>query len=71
MRLVVDRIEDDKAICQSNDFTVIEISVINLPEGTHEGSVLIFENDVYRLDEDYEEELRERIQQKMDDLFID
>ena len=51
MRFYVDRLEGDLAALQREDGVPGRILRKELPEGTREGSVLIYEDGAYRLDE--------------------
>ena len=44
--LSVDRIENDTAVCERDDMSVVELALSSLPQGTKEGSVLKVENGI-------------------------
>ena len=66
----VDRIEGDYAVCEdSQTQEMVNIKIDSLPKGIKEGSVIKFENNEYRIDEEKEKETSERIKQKMNNLW--
>lgn len=63
MRWIVDRIEGEVAVIETENGT-INIALIHLPEGIKEGSVItVIAGD--------DEKRRERIKERMDRLFVD
>ena len=69
--LSVDRIENDTAVCERDDMSVVELALSALPQGTKEGSVLKVENGIYSLDETEEKRRRKRILEFQNMLFSD
>ena len=69
--LSVDRIENDTAVCERDDMSVVELALSALPQGTKEGSVLKVENGIYSLDESEEKRRRKRILELQNMLFSD
>ena len=69
--LSVDRIENDTAVCERDDMSVVELALSALPQGTKEGSVLKVENGTYFLDENEEKRRRKRILELQNMLFSD
>ena len=69
--LSVDRIENDTAVCERDDMSVVELALSSLPQGTKEGSVLKVENGTYSLDENEEKRRRKRIFELQNMLFSD
>ena len=61
MKLIVDRITENIAVLEKDDLSYIELDVSLLPKGTKEGSVIMYENGVYTIDDADEEERRKRI----------
>lgn len=61
MKLIVDRITENIAVLEKDDLSHIELDVSLLPKGTKEGSVIMYENGVYTIDDSDEEERRKRI----------
>ena len=67
---VIDRIEENVAICEErNTGKKKEIAKEQLPEGAKEGSVLKQENGKYVLDRKAQQEIEERIEEKMNNLW--
>ena len=70
MKFAIDRIEGDIAACQNiENKEIVEIEVCNLPKGIKEGSVIFFDGKDYLLDEEEENKIRKRIQDKMNKLW--
>ncbi|WP_455662206.1 DUF3006 domain-containing protein [Pradoshia sp.] len=69
MRLIVDRIEGDLAVCEKSDKTMVDIELTQLPDDVKEGDVLIEKDGNYELDLTETEKRRKRVQALMDDLF--
>lgn len=69
MKLTVDRIEDGIAVLEKEDLSHENVLVEILPEGTKEGSVLVFDGTAYLLDVDAEKEAKERIIRKQRAVF--
>lgn len=70
-RLIIDRLEGNVAVCETETGAMTEIELRKLPEGAREGSVLAYDGKNYTLDISTETTKRAHIQKKMDDLFID
>lgn len=69
IKLTVDRIEDGIAVLEKEDLSYENVLVEILPEGTKEGSVLVFDGTAYLLDVDAEKEAKERIIRKQRAVF--
>lgn len=69
--LSVDRIENDTAVCEREDMSVVKLPLSALPQGTREGSVLKVENGVYSLDNSEKNRRRKHILELQDLLFSD
>lgn len=68
--LVIDRIEDNIAICENRYNKVIfEIDLSKLPKGSKEGTILKYLDGEYRIDEEEQLNIEQRIGQKMNDLW--
>ncbi len=62
MQLIIDRIEENLAICEKENGEHIEIEVSRLPSGCQEGSVLqLLESGEIVLDTKTEEERRKKL----------
>jgi hypothetical protein len=70
-RYTIDRFEGDLAVCESEDLGSIDIKRADLPAAAKEGDSLIYDGVRYFLDAASTDECRERIQKKVDDLFVD
>lgn len=69
MKYSVDKIENNIATLESlNDKTKKEVSIEILPKQTKEGSIIIFENNQYTIDNSLEKERRISIQNKFNAL---
>lgn len=69
MKYVVDRIEEDIVVLENIETNEIrEESIKILPDNVKEGSVLLYDNNLYILDNDEEKIRRERIQNKLERL---
>lgn len=66
----IDRFEGEFAVCENRETNeMININKKDLPQEAKEGSIIKFENNKYSLDVEKEEEISERIKQKMDNLW--
>ena len=69
MRFAVDRIEDNIVVLQKLDTKeIIEIEKCKLPFMISDGTVLKLEDGIFLLDTSSEEEIRNRIREKMERL---
>ena len=72
MRYIIDRIEEDFAVCENEETGEMEeIDVFLLPDGLDEGDILIYDEDFDEYYLDYEEKKlrRSRIEDKMEDIW--
>ena len=70
MKFAIDRIEGNIAVCQNiENKEIVQIDVCNLPKEIKEGSVIFFDGKDYLLDEEEENKIRKRIQDKMNKLW--
>lgn len=70
MKFAIDRIEENIAICQNIETKeMIEIDVDKLPKEIKEGCVIYFDGKDYLLDEEEENKIRKRIEDKMNKLW--
>lgn len=72
MEYIIDRIEEDIAVCENQETGEMEeIDVLLLPADIKEGDVLFYDEDLdeYSLAEEETEELEDDIDEKMDDLW--
>lgn len=69
MKYAVDRFEEDIVVLENIESGEIkELESNKLPKGIHEGSILILENDTFKIDEDIEKERRMSLRERMDKL---
>lgn len=59
--LCVDRIINGIAVCEKEDFTVVEIKVSEIPFEIYEGSIIRTDGKNYFLDTDEEQKRRKKI----------
>ena len=70
MKFTIDRIEENIAVCQNVDTKeIVEIEVRNLPNEIKEGSVIYFDGNSYVIDEEEENIIKKRIEDKMNKLW--
>lgn len=72
MRYVVDRIEEDIAVCENEETGEMEeLDIFYLPDGIEEGDIIIYDEDIDEYYLDYEEKKirRARIEDRMEDLW--
>ena len=69
MRLTVDRIEGEFAVCETEDLTIINIPLADFSFEIYEGSVIISENGKLSVDEEYESERRAKLIALQNSIF--
>lgn len=69
MCFVVDRIIGNIAVLEKEDNKHIEVALEALPQGTIEGSVLVFNGSEYVIDIEKETENKKRIAEKQRQIF--
>jgi len=69
MRLIIDRFENDIAVCEKKDGCFEHISRADLPAKAREGSVLICVDGAWALDLQAEQERRKKLHEKQEGLF--
>lgn len=68
IRITIDRIEGDFAVCETEDKQMLDIPINILPSGAREGS--IYQVGFTELKPE-EEERRKRINKKVNDIWVD
>lgn len=69
MKYAVEKIEEDIVVLESlEDRTKKEVQISELPENIKEGNILTYENELYKKDEELEQQRRETIKNKFDML---
>lgn len=69
MRYIIDRFEQDLAICETEEQEMISISRHLLPSEAAEGDSLLYERNTYRIDTAATNVRRKQMQKKLSDLF--
>jgi len=69
MEIIIDRIEEDIAVCEMLDGGMADIPLARLPQGVREGDVLSFRDGVYTLRPERRKARQEVIQKLQDDVF--
>lgn len=64
MKWIVDRIENDIAVCELENGEIIDINIKALPKNIHEGNVITL-----RLDKTETDSRKEKIDNLMNNLF--
>lgn len=69
MKYAVDKFEDNIVVLENIESGEIEEhEKTELPDGIHEGSILVFETDGFKIDEDIEKERRMSLRERMEKL---
>ena len=66
---VIDRFENDFAVCEKNGKKMVNIPISSLPENVKEGVILRFKKGVYTVDETAQIARQEKIRKLQDELF--
>ena len=69
MKLIVDRIDGDAAVCETAEGRIVRLSLDTLPTGVKAGSVLVEEADGFALDPEEEAARRAAIFALQEALF--
>ncbi len=69
MRVIIDRFEGDYAVCEKENFEMIDIEIEKLPANVKEGDVLIIDGKYIKIDTIETEKRRKEIQSLMDELW--
>lgn len=70
VRYIVDRLEGDIAVCERDDLEFFDIPLAKLPKGLKAGDCLVFSGGTWRIDADEACVRKQRIEEKMRNLFI-
>lgn len=66
----IDRFEENFAVCEDRDTgEMVNFKRDDLPQNAREGSILKYSNGKFEIDSKQEQEVSERIKQKMDNLW--
>ena len=66
--MIIDRIESEYAVCETEDGQIVNVPIIELPAGAKEGDALIFTNAEYEIDVQTTHKLRTKVQNLLKDL---
>ncbi len=64
MKITIDRIEGEYAVVELENKTMLDMSILLIPEGAKEGDILSIE-----IDKDETKARKERVKELMDDLW--
>ncbi|KZM55868.1 MULTISPECIES: DUF3006 domain-containing protein [Aeribacillus] len=71
MKFIIDRFENDIAVCEDENGKIIEIVKSQLPKNAETGDVIIQKNNRYYVDKQETSKRRQEIEELMDELFED
>lgn len=72
LKYIVDRIEEDYAVCENQETGEMEnIELLLLPADVDENDVLIYDEDLdeYTIEEEETSEIEDEVEDEMDDLW--
>ncbi len=69
MKVIVDRIEENFAVCEMEEGTMLNIIIDILPQNITDGTVLNIDGEVITIDEEETEKLKKAAQKLLEDLF--
>ena len=69
MKVTIDRFEGDFAICETEERSMLNINISNLPASVKEGDVLIIEKGSITIDTAATKERKQKIGKLMTDLW--
>lgn len=69
MKLIVDRIEENVAVCEKEDRSFVDIELHLLPTEIKEGDVIVFKHGKWTFDRDATTERRKEISELMKDMW--
>lgn len=69
MKYIIDRFEQDLAVCETQEQVMVTINKELLPPEAKEGDCIIYEQNTYRIDAADTNARRGKIQKKMSGLF--
>ena len=65
---IIDRFEGNYAVCEAADLSMTNVERSKLPSEAKEGDTIIYDGEVYTIDEDDTNRRRERIKRKFNSL---
>lgn len=69
MRVVIDRFEENYAVCEKEDRTMINLEKKLLPNGAKEGDVLVLKNEAISIDKAATQKKKNEIDDLMEDMW--
>lgn len=71
MRFIVDRIENEFAVCEDENKEIVNIPINELPSNITEKSIIDYIDNKYIINEEEQLKREETIKQKMDSVWND
>ncbi len=69
MQYIIDRIEQEIAICEEESGTMVKLLLKELPKGSREGDVLFKINGAFQFDEEETNRRRQKMREKLNRLI--
>lgn len=69
MKVIIDRLEGDLAICEKEDGSFMDLSIQILPSGAKEGDMLVIRGNQISIDRIGTKERRNHINKLMEDIW--
>jgi hypothetical protein len=69
VKVIIDRFEENFAVCEKADRTMLNINKDRLPAGAKEGDILIIEGDNIRIESSETAERKKAVEELMDRLW--
>lgn len=69
MKVIVDRIEENFAVCEMENGNMLSLSMSILPSNIKDGTVLDIQGQIITVDEEQTEKKRKAAERLLDDLF--
>lgn len=69
MKYIVDRIEENIAVCEDENKKMLDIEIDKLPIGVKEGDIIKQLKGKYIIDKETRKEKEKKIQKRMDNLW--
>ena len=71
MRYIVDRIENEFAVCEDENKEIVNIPIKELPSNITEKSIIYYIDNKYMINDEEQLKREETIKQKMDSVWND
>lgn len=69
MRVVIDRFEENYAVCENEDRTMINLEKKLLPSGVKEGDILVLQDGTILIDKTATQKRKNEIDDLMEDMW--